>query len=80
LPGVVLRGSCTIGAGAEIGPDSVLTDTIVGRGAIVAESVCTQATIGDGAIIGPYSVLEPGAEVPAGTELRPHTVLGSPTA
>ena len=79
LPGVVLRGSCTIGAGAEIGPDSVLTDTVVGRGAIVAESVCTRATIGDGAIIGPYSVLEPGAEVPAGTVLRPHTVLGGPT-
>ena len=33
LPGVILRGNCTIGAGAEIGPDSVLTDTTVGRGA-----------------------------------------------
>ena len=32
LPGVVLRGSCTIGAGAEIGLDSGPTDTVVGRG------------------------------------------------
>jgi bifunctional UDP-N-acetylglucosamine pyrophosphorylase/glucosamine-1-phosphate N-acetyltransferase len=80
LPGVVLRGNCTIGAGAEIGPDSLLTDTTVGRGAVVAESVCTRATIGDGAIVGPYSVLEPGAEVAAGAQLAPHTVLRGPTA
>ena len=32
LPGVILRGDCTVGAGAEIGPNSVLTDTTVGRG------------------------------------------------
>ena len=60
LPGVILRGACTIGAGSEIGPNSVLTDTTVGEGAVVAESVCTRATIGDGARVGPYSVLEPG--------------------
>ena len=80
LPGVILRGNCTIGAGAEIGPNSVLTDTTVGRGAVVAESVCTRATIGDGARVGPYSVLEPGAEVGPGGELGPHTVLGGPDA
>ena len=78
LPGVILRGDCTVGRGAEIGPNSVLTDTTVGQGAVVAESVCTRATIGDGARIGPYSVLEPGAEVAAGTELGPHSVLGGP--
>jgi len=45
---------------------------------VVAESVCTRATIGDGARVGPYSVLEPGAEVAAGTEVGPHSVLGGP--
>src|SRR5271165_2073737 len=78
LPGVILRGICTIGAGAEIGPNSVLTDTTVGEGAVVTESVCTRATIGAGARIGPYSVLEPGAEVAAGCEVGPHSVLGGP--
>jgi bifunctional N-acetylglucosamine-1-phosphate-uridyltransferase/glucosamine-1-phosphate-acetyltransferase GlmU-like protein len=58
----------------------VLTDTTVGRGAVVAESVCTRAIIGDGAIVGPYSVLEPGAEVAPGTELRPHSVVAGPQA
>ena len=36
LPGVILRGNCVVGAGAEIGPNSVLTDTTVGDGAVVA--------------------------------------------
>ena len=80
LPGVVLRGSCSVGAGAEIGPNSVLTDTTVGRGAVVAESVCSRATIGDGARIGPYSVLEPGSEVAAGAEIAPHSAVGGPAA
>jgi bifunctional UDP-N-acetylglucosamine pyrophosphorylase / glucosamine-1-phosphate N-acetyltransferase len=78
LPGVILRGSTAVGAGAEIGPNSVLTDTTVGPGAVVAESVCTLATIGDGARVGAYSVLEPGAEVPPGTELAPHSVVAGP--
>ena len=58
----------------------MLTDTTVGRGAVVAESVCTRATIGDGARVGPYSVLEPGAEVEPGAELGPHSVLRGPDA
>ena len=48
LPGVILRGNCVVGAGAEIGPNSVLTDTTVGDGAVVAASVCTLAAIGAG--------------------------------
>jgi bifunctional UDP-N-acetylglucosamine pyrophosphorylase/glucosamine-1-phosphate N-acetyltransferase len=78
LPGVILRGACRIGAGSEIGPNSVLTETTVGQAAVVEASVCTRATIGDGARIGPYSVLEAGAEVDAGTVVAPHTVLAGP--
>ena len=78
LPGVILRGNCRIGAGSEIGPNSVLTDTTVGRGAVVAESVCTRSTIGDDARVGAFSVLEPGAELPVGAVLEPHSVLGPP--
>jgi bifunctional UDP-N-acetylglucosamine pyrophosphorylase/glucosamine-1-phosphate N-acetyltransferase len=80
LPGVVLRGACTIGAGSELGPNSVLIDTAVGAGAVVAQCVCTRSTIGAGARIGPFSVLEPGAEVPAGAEVAPHSVVRGPDA
>jgi bifunctional UDP-N-acetylglucosamine pyrophosphorylase/glucosamine-1-phosphate N-acetyltransferase len=72
------RGVTTVGAGAEIGPNAVLTDTSVGEGAVVHESVCTRAVIGAGARVGPYSVLEPGAEVAAGVVLPPHSALGTP--
>jgi bifunctional UDP-N-acetylglucosamine pyrophosphorylase/glucosamine-1-phosphate N-acetyltransferase len=80
LPGVVLRGACQVGAGSEIGPDAVLTDTVVGRGARLAECVCTRATIGEGARVGPFSVLEPGAEVPDGGVVGPHAVVHGPEA
>jgi bifunctional UDP-N-acetylglucosamine pyrophosphorylase / glucosamine-1-phosphate N-acetyltransferase len=78
LPGVILRGACTVGAGAEVGPNAMLTETAVGEGAVVRESVCTQAVIGAGARVGAYSVLEPGAEVEPGAVLPPHSALGAP--
>ncbi len=78
LPGVILRGACRVGAGSEIGPNSVLTETTVGQGAVVEASTCTWATIGDGARVGPYSVLEPGAEVAAGDVVVPYSVLSGP--
>ncbi len=80
LPGVILRGACRVDAGAEIGPNTVLTDTTVGRGAVVAASMCTHATIGADARVGPYSVLEAGAEVPDGTEVAPHSLVAGPEA
>ena len=45
-PNTVLRGDCTIGAGAELGPGSHLSDTTVGAGAVVAQTVATGAVIG----------------------------------
>jgi bifunctional UDP-N-acetylglucosamine pyrophosphorylase / glucosamine-1-phosphate N-acetyltransferase len=80
LPGVILRGACRVGSGAEIGPNAVLTDTTVGPAAVLSECVCTRATVGEGARIGPYSVLEPGAEVAPGTELAPHSVVAGVAA
>jgi bifunctional UDP-N-acetylglucosamine pyrophosphorylase/glucosamine-1-phosphate N-acetyltransferase len=76
LPGVILRGECTIGEAAEIGPESTLVDTRVGERAEVRHSVCVGAVIGPGARVGPYSTLGPGAEVGAGETVPPFTVLG----
>jgi len=56
----------------------LLTETSVGQGAVVAASMCTRAIIGDGARVGPFSVLEAGAEVGAGTVVAPHSVLAGP--
>jgi bifunctional UDP-N-acetylglucosamine pyrophosphorylase/glucosamine-1-phosphate N-acetyltransferase len=75
LPGVILRGRCIVGAGTEIGPNCMLTDTIVGSNAVITESSCDRATVGDGARVGPYCILRPGAEVGPGVVITPHTVV-----
>ncbi|HMD45899.1 MAG TPA: NTP transferase domain-containing protein [Acidimicrobiales bacterium] len=75
LPGVVLRGRCRVGAGAEIGPDCTLVDTEVGPRAEVRQSVCTRAVIGPRARVGPFCVLGPGTVVAEGRTVPPFSLL-----
>jgi bifunctional UDP-N-acetylglucosamine pyrophosphorylase / glucosamine-1-phosphate N-acetyltransferase len=63
LPGVVLEGTTTVGAGSIIGPDTRLVDTLVGQGASVTYTVAKEAEIGDGATVGPYTHLRPGTRL-----------------
>jgi bifunctional UDP-N-acetylglucosamine pyrophosphorylase/glucosamine-1-phosphate N-acetyltransferase len=67
FPGTILQGETVVGRGCEIGPDTRLVDTVVGEGAVVANSVAHAAEVGDGAHVGPFASLEPGSTVPAGT-------------
>ena len=76
-PGAILQGGTVIGDGCEIGPDTRLTDTVVGEGARVANSVAEGATIGAGARVGPYAVLPPGSVVATAAETGPF-YTGSP--
>ncbi|MFI9508779.1 bifunctional UDP-N-acetylglucosamine diphosphorylase/glucosamine-1-phosphate N-acetyltransferase GlmU [Nocardia sp. NPDC052566] len=62
-PGVQLLGNTVIGEDAEIGPDSTLTDVIVGEGARVIRTHGDNAVIGANANIGPFSYLRPGTVV-----------------
>jgi len=55
-----LEGNTTIGAGATIGPGSLLRDTVVGTGAAVLQSVCETAVIGPDAVVGPFAHLRKG--------------------
>ena len=71
-PGTMLQGSCTVGAGADIGPDAHLTDTAVGERARVLQTSATRATIGAGAVVGPWAALGPGDEVGPGATTGPH--------
>ncbi|MFC6086141.1 bifunctional UDP-N-acetylglucosamine diphosphorylase/glucosamine-1-phosphate N-acetyltransferase GlmU [Sphaerisporangium aureirubrum] len=59
-PGTRLRGRTSIGPGAEVGPDTTLTDTSVGAEAVVRNAVCDGAEVGPGASVGPYAYLRPG--------------------
>lgn len=64
-PGTQLHGATRLAAGAQVGPNSTLTDTVVGEGARVAFSVSEGAVIGDGASVGPYAYLRPGTRLSA---------------
>ncbi|NEW40882.1 bifunctional UDP-N-acetylglucosamine diphosphorylase/glucosamine-1-phosphate N-acetyltransferase GlmU [Nocardia cyriacigeorgica] len=59
-PGVQLLGNTVVGEDAEVGPDSTLTDVIVGDGAKVVRTHGEGAVIGPAATIGPFSYLRPG--------------------
>lgn len=62
-PGVQLLGNTVIGEDAEVGPDSTLTDVIVGERASVVRTHGRGATIGPDATIGPFAYLRPGTIV-----------------
>jgi bifunctional UDP-N-acetylglucosamine pyrophosphorylase/glucosamine-1-phosphate N-acetyltransferase len=71
-PGTMLQGTCTVGAGADVGPDCQLTDTVVGERARVTHTWANRATIGAGAVVGPWAALGPGDEVAAGAITGAH--------
>ena len=62
-PGTQLLGATRVGAGAEVGPNSRLSDTVVGADAVVSFTVADGARVGDGASVGPYAYLRPGSEL-----------------
>lgn len=62
-PGTQLLGSTHLASGAEVGPNTRLTDTTVGEGARVDNTVAESAVIGEGALVGPYAYLRPGTKL-----------------
>lgn len=63
LPGTQLHGATEVASGATIGPDSTLTDVIVGAGATVQRTHAARSEIGAGADVGPFAHLRPGTVV-----------------
>jgi bifunctional UDP-N-acetylglucosamine pyrophosphorylase / glucosamine-1-phosphate N-acetyltransferase len=66
-----LHGATHIARMASVGPDCTLRDTVVGEGATVVRSHCTEAEIGADATVGPFTYLRPG------TVLRPGAKAGA---
>ncbi len=60
LPAVELHGATHVAAGAQIGPQTTLTDTSVGARSCVTRTVASEASVGAGVTIGPYAYLRPG--------------------
>jgi bifunctional UDP-N-acetylglucosamine pyrophosphorylase / glucosamine-1-phosphate N-acetyltransferase len=71
FPGTMLQGRTIVATGAEIGPDTVLVDCVVGERATVTQSVARSAEIGADAVVGPWATLEAGARVAPATVTGP---------
>ena len=69
LPGTILEGRTSVGAGSVIGPDTRLVDTIVGEDVVITCSVTRDAEVGDGAVVGPYAHLRPGTRLGRGAKI-----------
>ncbi|MEU4652742.1 bifunctional UDP-N-acetylglucosamine diphosphorylase/glucosamine-1-phosphate N-acetyltransferase GlmU [Streptomyces sp. NPDC023723] len=64
-PNTQLHGATHLAEGAEVGPNSRLTDTRVGAGARVDNTVAQGAEVGAEATVGPFAYLRPGTRLGA---------------
>lgn len=63
LPGTILLGNTKIGIDCKIGPNTEMTDSLIGNNTVVKKSVLWEATVGDGTTVGPFAYLRPGTKV-----------------
>ena len=64
-----LHGATRVATGAQIGPDTTLTDVVVGEGASVVRTQGTDAEIGPAATVGPFTFIRPGTRLAAKAKL-----------
>ncbi|WP_411677188.1 sugar phosphate nucleotidyltransferase [Caproicibacter sp.] len=57
LPGTILRGRTSVGAGCVVGPNTVLTDCAVGEGTVLNSVQCSGCTIQPGQTVAPYTFM-----------------------
>lgn len=79
LPQTYLLGSTQVGEDCVIGPNSRLTDTKVGKGCTVEETVAIEAQIDDAATCGPRAYLRPGAHLCEGAKAGTHVEIKKST-
>ena len=68
-PGCHLLGSTSVGAGARIGPNTLLRNATIASEAKVQLSVVEESTVGQGAKVGPYAHLRGRSNVGAGSRI-----------
>lgn len=63
LPGTILRGETIIGAGCEIGPNTMIRDCVIGNRVTVNASQLNESTVDDGTTVGPFAYVRPNCHV-----------------
>ncbi len=79
LPQTFLMGTTSVGADSVIGPNSRLTDTKVGRGCTIEETVAIEAQLDEGATAGPRAYLRPGTHLCEGAKAGTHVEIKKST-
>ncbi|NHM14888.1 bifunctional UDP-N-acetylglucosamine diphosphorylase/glucosamine-1-phosphate N-acetyltransferase GlmU [Xiamenia xianingshaonis] len=79
LQNVTLMGDTSIGEDSVIGPDTRLTDTRVGAGCVIDETVAIEAIIDDKATCGPRAYLRPAAHLCEGAKAGTHVEIKKST-
>lgn len=63
MPGSVIMGRTKIGEGCTIGPNTQISDSIIGDGAVIDSSKIEESRVGAGCRIGPFAHLRPDCDV-----------------
>ncbi len=79
LPHVMMLGDTTVGSDSVIGPNTRLTDTIVGHACRVDETIAEGARLDDGASSGPRAYLRTGAHLCPGAKAGTHVEIKKST-
>lgn len=69
LPNCQIYGASAIGAGCRIGPNSMLTDAVIGDGTTVNASQVNESTVGPRTTVGPFAYIRPGCQVGEGCRI-----------
>ena len=79
LPQVMLMGATEIGEDSVVGPNTRLTDTKVGRGCVIEETVAIESQLDDAATAGPRAYLRPGTHLCEGAKAGTHVEIKKST-
>jgi bifunctional UDP-N-acetylglucosamine pyrophosphorylase/glucosamine-1-phosphate N-acetyltransferase len=79
LPNTFLFGATRVGSGSVLGPNTRVTDSVVGRDCSVDESVVLGSVLEDGVNVGPRAYLRPGTVMKAGSKAGTHVEIKNST-
>ncbi|WP_313526539.1 bifunctional UDP-N-acetylglucosamine diphosphorylase/glucosamine-1-phosphate N-acetyltransferase GlmU [Anaerotignum sp.] len=63
LPGCVLEGNTVIGEDCKIGPNSRMTDMVIGSGVTFQSSTGLESEIGNNTTVGPFAYIRPNCKI-----------------
>lgn len=69
LPNTCLKGRTSIGSFCRVGPGTTITDSVLGDGVVVRNSVVEGALVGNETTIGPFAYIRPACTIGSGVRI-----------